>query len=201
MLLTYTDFQLMRKRRSMGTIKEKNRAEQVSDEATKKGLDLAKEQGDIYRKTMKYMVTEVAHGEIKREGDIEIGYAVENAEGLYYPIHNDFEWQEPEEHNAHIEIAVCDARDGRFIPGLTVIVTLTDPSGKVIGTHQQPFLWHPWLYHYGLNWAVPMEGKYRLHVQILPPLYPRHDKKNGQFFTQPVEVVFENVHIQPGQKK
>jgi len=122
-------------------------------------------------------------------------------EGLYYPIHDRLEWQEPAEQNAHVEISVCDARDGRFIPGLTVLVTLVDSKGKTIGTHQQPFLWHPWLYHYGLDWAVPSSGSYKLHVQVTVPSFPRHDKKNGQFFNRQVEVTFENVEIKVGQKK
>ena len=51
-----------------------------------------------------------------------------------------------------LEVAVRDVADGRFIPGLTMYATLLDHNGVEIGTHQQPFLWHSWMYHYGRNW-------------------------------------------------
>ncbi len=48
--------------------------------------------------------------------------------------------------------------DWAFRPGLTVRATLVDNSGNEVGTHGQPFLWHPWLCHCGRNWTVPGEG-------------------------------------------
>lgn len=62
------------------------------------------------------------------------------------------------------------------------------------------FLWHPWLYHYGRNWTVPRDGTYGLRVRIEPPDFPRHDKENGLRYREPVEVVFDGVHIETGQK-
>jgi hypothetical protein len=75
-----------------------------------------------------------------------------------------------------------------------------DQNGQKIGSHPQPFLWHPWLYHYGLNWTLPGDGVYTIQVHIDPPTFPRHDKKNGQRYTQPVDVSFEKVKIKTGQK-
>ncbi len=65
--------------------------------------------------------------------------------------------------------------------------------------HQQPFLWHPRLYHYGRSWEVPGEGEYQIHVRIDPPTFIRHDPRNGERYNQRVEVSF-NRHIKPGQK-
>ncbi|MBV9690835.1 MAG: iron transporter [Ktedonobacteraceae bacterium] len=98
-------------------------------------------------------------------------------------------------------MVVCDGADGRFIPSLSVYTTRIDSKGKEIGTHQQPFLWHPTLYHYGRNWKVPGDGEYRLRVRIEAPNFSRHDKINGKRYTQPVEVEFTNVKIKTGQKK
>ncbi|MCL4302561.1 MAG: iron transporter [Anaerolineae bacterium] len=95
---------------------------------------------------------------------------------------------------------VRDAADGRFIPGLTVYATLLDSAGREIGTHQQPFLWHPWLYHYGRNWHVPGDGQYTLRVRVEAPDFMRHDKINGQRFATPVTVEFDGVKIETGQK-
>ena len=44
--------------------------------------------------------------------------AVEEAEGMYVPKDGALEWQEPGDRNAHVEVAVRDAAEGRLIPGL-----------------------------------------------------------------------------------
>jgi Fe2+ transport protein len=172
-----------------------------SDEATIKGLRFAQEQGDVYQQALDYMTNEVAQGTKKHAGDYLVGYAVEEAEGMYRLHDGQLQWEEPSEENIHVEVAVCDGADGRFIPGLTVYVTILNNSGKEIGTHQQPFLWHPMLYHYGRNWQVPGDGEYTLRVRIEIPDFPRHDKTNGKRYTQPVEVEFAHVQIKTGQKK
>jgi hypothetical protein len=64
----------------------------------------------------------------------------------------------------------------------------------------QPFLWHPWLYHHGLNWKLPGDGAYIIRVLVEPPDFMRHDKINGRRYAEPVEVEFRNVQIRTGQK-
>lgn len=174
----------------------------ASDEASEEQLRLAKEQGDALQKAIDEMTKEEAHdGGEKQAGDYLIGYAVEEAEGLYYLQDSQLEWQEPkEEENVHVEVAVRDASDRRFIPALKVYATLIGEDGKEVGTHRQPYLWHPWLYHYGRNWTVPGDGEYTLRVRIEMPEFPRHGKKNGRRFAEPVEVEFEGVKIKTGQK-
>jgi len=78
---------------------------------------------------------------------------------------------------------------------------LIDPDGNEVGTHVQPFLWHPWLYHYGRNWTVPEEGEYRVRVRVEPPTFMRHDHENGRRYLEPVEVEFEGVPVEPGRKR
>jgi len=63
-------------------------------------------------------------------------------------------------------------------------------------TVQQPFIWHPWLYHYGRNWKLPGSGKYAFQIHIDMPKFHRHDKENGRRFTEPVDVVFKDIEIQ-----
>src|SRR5918911_3491111 len=88
-------------------------SKQPSDEATKQGLQLAKEQGQAYQQALEYMTTQVAHGSKKPAGDYIVGYAVEEAEGLYHLQHGQLQWEEPTDANAHIEVAVCDGAHGR----------------------------------------------------------------------------------------
>jgi uncharacterized protein involved in high-affinity Fe2+ transport len=119
---------------------------------------------------------------------------------MYMRKNGHFIWMEPDRENAHIEISVRDAADNRFIPGLDVTVTVKDKEGKQIGKRRQPFLWHPWLYHYGLNWRLPGPGKYTLEVNVKAPSFMLHDRKNGKRYLKDVDVVFKNVKIETGKK-
>lgn len=174
---------------------------QPSDEATEEQLRLAKAQGETFGHALTTMITDEAHGSVRPVGDYLVGYAVEQAEGMYHLRDGQLQWVAPDEENAHLEVVVCDGADGRFIPGLTVFATLIDSTGNEIGTHQQPFLWHPWLYHYGRNWRVPGDGIYTLRIRVEAPEFGRHDKINGQRFGEPVEVEFVKVGITTGQKQ
>lgn len=172
-----------------------------SGEAKPEMLEMAREQGRAMERAARFMMYEEADdGGETHAGDFLVGYAVESAEGLYQLKHGKLEWQPPTSENCHIEIAVRDAADGRFIPGLEVRLTVLDAGGSEVGTHAQPFLWHPWLFHYGRNWQVPGDGEYTLRVRIEPPTFHRHDKKNGLRYAEPVEVEFRGVQIRTGQK-
>ncbi|NIR39994.1 MAG: hypothetical protein GWN07_29510 [Actinobacteria bacterium] len=173
-----------------------------SDEATDAALKLARDQGDAMERALKHMTEEEAtDGGEQHAGDYRVGYAVEKAEGLYHMRDGHLRWEEPTDENVHVEVSVRDAADGRFIPGLTVHATLIDPDGQEVGTHTQPFLWHPWLYHYGRNWRVPGDGAYTLRVRVDAPTFHRHDRINGDRYADPVEVEFRGVRIVTGQKK
>lgn len=174
---------------------------ETSDEAKPKMLEMARKQGQALKEAADFMMNEEADdGGETHAGDFLVGYAVESAEGMYRPRDGKLEWQDPTDENCHIEIAVRDAGDGRFIPALNVRLTVLDSEGTEVGTHEQPFLWHPWLYHYGRNWKVPGDGTYTFRVHIDPPTFARHDKKNGLRYREPVEVEFRGVRIQTGQK-
>jgi hypothetical protein len=171
-----------------------------TDEADAKQLELAREQGASYRKALEHMANEVAHdGGMQEAGEYLIAYAVEEAEGMYDWVDGELVWHDPEDENMHLEIAVCDLSDGRFVPDVTVICTLIDPSGNEVGTHELPILWHPMLYHYGRNWKVPADGEYTLRVRVEPPKFMRHDEVNGCRFKELVECTFEGVQVERGQ--
>lgn len=174
---------------------------QPSNEATKDQLQLAKAQGDALQKALDTMTDMESHSAPQRVGDYEVICIAEDAEGLYMLRGGSLEWQEPQQENAHIEIGVRDGADGRFIPGLSISATIIDSSGKELGTYAMPFLWHPWLYHYGRNVQLPGDGEYTVRVRIDAPDFPRHDKINGKRFAEPVEVEFTGLKIKTGQKK
>jgi hypothetical protein len=171
-----------------------------SGEADEQQLRLAREQGDAYARALRHMASEVAEdGGEQRAGPYLIGYAVEEAEGMYEWSDGELLWREPGEENLHVEIAVCDGADRRFVPGLRVTAALVDADGNEIGEHEHPMLWHPMIYHYGRNWKVPGDGDYTLRVHIEPPRFMRHDQINGKRFTEPVDAEFTGVHVKTGQ--
>lgn len=172
-----------------------------SDEATEAQLQLAREQGAALQRALDEMVQREAHdGREIDAGEYLVGYAVEAAEGMYELHDGQLVWHGPEAENVHVEVSVRDGADGRFVPGLTVYATLIDQNGQEIGTHQQPFVWHPWLYHYGRNWQVPGDGEYTLRVRIEPATFHRHDPKNGRRYAKAVEVDFSGIKIKTGRK-
>ena len=172
----------------------------TSSEADAKQLEFARRQGEAYRAALDHMAENVAHdGGMHPADQYLVAYAIEEAEGMFMWENGELHWHDPEEENLHVEIAVCDASDGRFVPGLKVTATLIDPDGNEVGTHEHELLWHPMLYHYGRNWKVPVDGEYTLKVHIDPPTFMRHDEINGRRFTQPVDTEFTGVKVERGQ--
>ena len=171
-----------------------------SDEINNEQIKLAKRQGEAFQEAIRDMTQKEARGTQRAAGDYIIAWASEKAEGMYVLRNDQLQWDEPQIENTHLEVAVCSLADGRFVPSLTVYATLIDQKGTQVGMHQQPFLWHPWLYHYGRNWHVPNEGPYTLRVRVEVPGFPRHDRTNGKLFDQPVEVEFSNIKLEIGQK-
>jgi uncharacterized protein involved in high-affinity Fe2+ transport len=171
----------------------------ASNEATGEQLDLARQEGDAYAAALKTMVEEEG-GTLREVDDYLLAVVVEKAEGMYALDDERLVWHEPDGANAHVEVAVADRADGRFVPGLDVTVELETADGRSCGHHEMPFLWHPFLHHYGHNWKVPGPGAYTVTVHVRPASFFRHDPINGQRFVRPVEARFESVRIDPGVK-
>ena len=172
-----------------------------SEEATSAQLELARRQGEAYEQALKTMATEVADtGDEARVGDYIVAVAIEGAEGMWRREDGELRWVEPTDENCHIEISVRDGADNRFIPGLDVEVTLSTDAGEQLGRYSLPFLWHPWLYHYGRNVHVPRAGRYTLHVHVAAPEFARHDPENGKRYAEAVGVTFEAIEITPSRK-
>lgn len=170
-----------------------------SSEATQPQLDRAKKQGEAYGDALTYMTSEVAKdGGEKAAGQYLVGYAIEDAEGMYHLQGTSLVWHNPVDEDVHVEVSVRDAADGRFIPGLSVSAMLVTPSGKELGPYVQEFVWHPMLYHYARNWSVDQDGEYILRIHIDPPTFMRHDEVNGKRYAEPVDVEFQGVQIERG---
>jgi Fe2+ transport protein len=171
-----------------------------TSEADRTQLEFARVQGDAYGRALAHMVQRVANdGGTTEAGDYIIGYAIEEAEGMYEWTDGELTWRDPEDENLHVEVSVRDRADGRFVPGLRVIATLTAPDRDPAAPVELPLLWHPMIYHYGRNVSAPSDGRYTLAVHVDPPTFARHDEVNGRRFVEPVEVEFRDVQVTRGR--
>ena len=172
---------------------------EASNEAEPDQLEIARAQGQTYAEALEAM-DEESGAVTQRAGDYLVAFVQENAEGMYELADGRLVWREAaEEANVHLEIAVADAADGRFVPALDITLTVLDGDRELFTT-TMPFLWHPYLYHYGSNARVPGEGPYTVRVRIDPPTFMRHDPVNGKRYEQPVELVFADRRFTPGRK-
>jgi len=172
---------------------------EASNEAEPDQLEIARAEGHGYARALEAM-DEESGAVTQRAGDYLVAFVQENAEGMYELEGGRLVWREAaEEANVHLEIAVADAADGRFVPGLDITLTVLDGDRELFTT-SMPFLWHPYLYHYGSNARVPGEGPYTVRVRIDPPAFMRHDPVNGKRYEQPVELVFADRSFKPGRK-
>ena len=171
-----------------------------TSEADRTQLELARAQGEAYGRALEHMVRHVAHdGGMTEAGHYVVGYAIEEAEGMYEWTGDGLEWRDPDAENVHLEVSVRDRGDGRFVPAVGVTATLAAPDGTEAGPFELPLLWHPMLYHYGRNVTVEADGEYTLRVRIDPPVFMRHDEVNGKRFLDPVEVAFDRVRVKRGK--
>lgn len=131
-------------------------------------------------------------------GEMIIALALEPAEGMYEWSNGALQWVEPGDQNVHLEVSARDATDNRFVPGLRVHVRVIDGEGQTRADAILPMLWHPWLYHYGSNFTLPMGSSVAVEIQIDAPEFPRHDETNGMRYTEDLFVRFEDVELTEG---
>ncbi|MDS0261305.1 iron transporter [Haloarcula sp. S1CR25-12] len=175
---------------------------ETSEEFDERQKELAAAEGEAYQRSLRHMIEVVAHtGEMVTAGEYIVGFAQEEAEGLYHLTDDgEFEWTEPSgEENCHLEVAVADAADGRFVPEASVTATLAAHDDGEVGPVDMDLLWHPGLYHYGENIHLPGDGTYDIEITVDPPTFRRHDETNGDRYGESVTVRFEDVDVKTGQ--
>lgn len=172
----------------------------TSEALDQRHLELARAEGEAYQRSLRHVIEDVAHtGGTKTRGDYVVGFAQQSAVGIYQLRDGGLEFIEPSTENCHLEVAIADAADGRFVPHLSVTATLTSADGEEIGPVDLPFLWHPGFHHYGANLTVPGDGPYALRIAVEPATFGRHDEANGDRFDERVNVSFEDVDVSCGQ--
>jgi hypothetical protein len=176
-----------------------NPPERPSNEATDEQLRIAREEGDAYGKAVAAMAADDT-AVTRSSGDYLVAFVNEDAEGMYELAGGQLVWREAApEATVHLEVAVADAGDGRFVPGLSVHVDVERDGDNLVCT-DLPLLWHPFLYHYGGNAKLPDSGPYDVVVRIEAPTFMRHDPVNGKRYESPVQVRFDAVRFAHGRK-
>ncbi|CAN5160700.1 hypothetical protein BH11PAT1_BH11PAT1_5710 [soil metagenome] len=163
---------------------------------------LADNQGQTYQVALEKMKEDDVHAS-KEVDDYIVSLACEDAEGMYmYDDLGKLSWMIPHQgENQHVEIVVQDKDDLRFLPGLEVSCKLIDEEDTVVADLKIPFIWHPFLFHYGINCIIPKAGKYRAEVFIKKPEFHRHDEEVGKRFEHDVTVTLGPVTLTPGRKE
>lgn len=164
--------------------------------------NLAKAQGITYSLALDEMKGEASHASVEIE-DYIISVACENAEGMYmYSSSGKLHWMVPEKKdNQHFEVSVQDKDDKRFIPSLEVNAQILDENKKMVTKMEVPFIWHPFLFHYGVNCSIPKKGTYYAVIEIKKPAFHRHDQTYGKKYEKDVSVTLGPITLTPGRKE
>jgi hypothetical protein len=134
----------------------------------------------------------VAHAE-----DYLVAVLQDRPKGRYEVGPADLTWREAAPYNTvRFDVAIADAQDGRFVPGLIVHLT-AERNGRTLAAAQCPFRWHPTLHRYAADVRLPA-GRYEVTVRIGPPSFPRDDRQAGHRYAEPAVLRFPDVVVQPG---
>jgi hypothetical protein len=167
----------------------------------KKQEELARKQGDALIASMNLHLEELVHT-VKKIDDYIVTVAFEGADGMYgVDEKGELEWNKPGKFGAmHAQIIIQDRDDKRFVPNLEISVRIFDNEGTVITESDAPFMWHPYVFHYGLETVLPDEGEYIVEVKIQKPGFARHTKNHGKRYQSTVTARLDPIKVVPPQE-
>src|ERR1700754_2301845 len=106
-------------------------------------MHVARLQGDAYAQAVSYLLAEASGaGAEGRAGGYRIGYVALGA-GRGDPPEGGSGRTDSDVRIIRLGVIVRDAADGRFVPGLQVVVSILEPGGTEVGCHDHPLMWHP----------------------------------------------------------
>ncbi len=162
-----------------------------------------KRQEEILKKTADILITSInAHIEdlphtLKRVDDYILIAYVENSEGSYIKESDGkLDWNDPEKYGLqHFGIIIQDRDDKRFVPYLDVIIRVYDKGGDLITEAKAPFIWHPFVYHYGFDTPIENDGEYYIEVTVKSPKFDRAHRSLGKKYTEDLITRIGKVEI------
>jgi hypothetical protein len=133
----------------------------------------------------------------RRSGEYNVTVIVRQARGFWEMQNGTLAYSNQDSTDSvdHIDVSIRDVATGRFVPGLNVRATITDSRKHQIDTFALPFMWHPWMNHYGLNVVVPGTGRYTIRVRADPPTFRRYGADALKKFNRAVDVEVRGVRL------
>lgn len=134
----------------------------------------------------------------RRSGDYDVALIIESARGFWQPHDGRLVYSAPDTSLGmvdHMEVSMRDATTGRAIPELNVRATILDSRKREIDTYVLPFMWHPWMNHYGSNVLVPGPGRYTVRLHAEAPAFRRYGSMAFRRFNRAVDVEMRNVQF------
>lgn len=133
----------------------------------------------------------------RRSGDYNVTVIVKQASSFWDMQDGELVYSVPDSGvpTHHIDVSVRDAASGRFVPGLNVRATLLNSRKRETGTFIFPFMWHPWMNHYGLNVTAPAGGLYTIRVRADGPAFRRYGTGALKEFNRSIDVEVRNVRF------
>lgn len=174
----------------------------IKETSLSKEQQLAIKQGEAYTEALQYLKSLQTHAETEA-GDYIVTILSEKAVGFYaVQPEGDTQWELPlASQNLYIKIVVRDKIDLRLIPSLKIYCHLMDASGNPVADQETPFVWHPFLYHYGDNFEVPQEAEYMVEIIIEKPKFKRYDENVGDRYKEDETIKLGPLHLVPGRNE
>ncbi len=174
-------------------------SERLARGESRQTVDLARGEGDVIDRPLSEMLRSAdVSGSQVRSGDYKVALVVHAARGTWEARNGELSYERPNNNIgpvAHLDVIVRDATTGRFVPGLKVRATILDSRRREIDTYSMPFMWHPWMNHYGLNVPVPGKGRYTVRIRADAPAFRRFGSTALRKFNKAVDVTVRNVRF------
>jgi uncharacterized protein involved in high-affinity Fe2+ transport len=171
---------------------------------SRSAIALASHEGEV----MDVQIARALHdgeerGAETRRGDYKVAVLIQSVRGYWQMQHGTASYAAADTSvgpAAHLDVSIRDAATGRLVPDMNVRVTILNSRGKEIDTYAMPFMWHPWLDHYGLNVPVPGTGRYTIRVRADAPAFRRFGSSALRKFNKAVDVEVRGVRFVTTEK-
>jgi hypothetical protein len=173
-------------------------AERLARGDSHQATELARAEGEAIAGPLSEMLRGAgARGSRARSADYDVAVVVERARDYWGVRAGKLSYVSADSSSAmnHIGVSVRDVATGRLIPELSVRVTVLNSRRKEIGTYEMPFMWDPWLNHYGLNVPALGEGRYTIRVRAEAPAFRRYGSGALKKFNRAVSVDVRGVRV------
>jgi len=174
-------------------------SERLARGESREAVNLSRAEGGAIDHPLAELLRSVGtSGSQERSGDYRVAVIVRHGRGAWKSRNGKLGYEAPDANIgpvSHIDVIIRDAVTGRFIPGLKVRVTVLNARKREIDTYSLPFMWHPWLNHYGLNIPDPGKGRYTIRVHADAPALRRYGSTALRKFNKPVDASIRNIRF------